>query len=79
MRRTDIAPEIVGERRYAEHLREQLRDLGLDAELIGEPERPSLIAEARTPRANPATRRAAWPRSSTRWSKFSLPAACGVT
>ncbi len=51
MRRTDIAPEIVGERRYAEHLREQLRGLGLDAEIVGEPERPSLIAEARTPRA----------------------------
>jgi hypothetical protein len=25
MRRTDIAPEIAGEARYAEHLREQLR------------------------------------------------------
>lgn len=47
MRRTDIPPEIVGERRYAEHLREQLRGLGLDAELVGDPERPSVIAYAR--------------------------------
>ena len=40
-------PRITGERRYAEHLREQLRALGLDAELVGDPERPSLVAEAR--------------------------------
>ena len=47
MRRTDIPPEIACERRYAEHMREQLRHLGLDAELVGDPERPSVIAEAR--------------------------------
>ena len=47
MGRSDISPQIAGERRYAEHLREQLRRLGLDTELIGEPERPSVIAEAR--------------------------------
>ena len=47
MRRSDIDPSIACERRYAEHLREQLRGLGLDAELIGDPERPSVIAEAR--------------------------------
>lgn len=52
MRRTDMPPEIVGERRYAEHLREQLRGLALDAELIGDPERPSLVAEARVPGAS---------------------------
>ncbi|MEE9280910.1 MAG: M20/M25/M40 family metallo-hydrolase [Myxococcota bacterium] len=46
MKRSDIAPEIMGERRYAEHLRAQLRRLGLDAELVGDPDRPSLIAEA---------------------------------
>ena len=47
MRRTDIPEEIACERRYAEHMREQLRRLGLDAELVGDPERPSVIAEAR--------------------------------
>jgi acetylornithine deacetylase/succinyl-diaminopimelate desuccinylase-like protein len=47
MRRTDQDPAHVGERRYAEHLRAELRRLGLDAELVGDPERPSVIAEAR--------------------------------
>lgn len=47
MRREDQDPAIVGERRYAEHLREQLRRLGLDAELVGNPSRPSLVAHAR--------------------------------
>jgi acetylornithine deacetylase/succinyl-diaminopimelate desuccinylase-like protein len=51
MRRTDLDPAIVGERRYAEHLRAQLRALGLDAELTGDDARPSLIAEARVPDA----------------------------
>lgn len=46
MRRDDIAPSITGERRYASHLREQLRRLGLDAELIGTGERVSVVAEA---------------------------------
>jgi acetylornithine deacetylase len=46
MRRDDIDPSIAGERRYAEHLREQLRRLGIDAELTGPPERPSVIGEA---------------------------------
>ncbi len=48
MRRSDIPPEIAGEARYAVHLREQLRGLGLDAELVGPKERPSVVAEART-------------------------------
>ena len=47
MRRTDLDPAITGERRYAEHLRAQLRALGLDAELVGDAARPSLVAEAR--------------------------------
>jgi len=47
MRRTDLDPAVTGERRYAEHLREQLRALGLDAELVGDAARPSLVAEAR--------------------------------
>ncbi len=51
MRRSDVPPEIAGERRYAEHLREQLRRLGLDAELVGGEARPSLVAEARAPAA----------------------------
>lgn len=46
MRRSDQDPAIVGERRYAEHLRQQLRRLGLDAELLGDPDRPSVIAQA---------------------------------
>lgn len=46
MRRDDIPAEIVGETRYATHLREQLRGLGLDAELVGDGERRSVIAEA---------------------------------
>lgn len=50
MGRRDIDSALAGERRYAEHLREQLRGLGLDAELVGEPERPSVIAEARPAR-----------------------------
>ncbi len=46
MRRDDVDPAIAGERRYAEHLREQLRRLGLDAVLVGDPARPSVVAEA---------------------------------
>jgi acetylornithine deacetylase len=47
MRRTDLDPAITGERRYAEHVCSQLRRLGLDCELVGDPERPSVIAHAR--------------------------------
>lgn len=46
MRRDDIPASIAGERRYATHLREQLRRLGLDAELLGDGERASVIAQA---------------------------------
>ncbi|MBM4245434.1 MAG: M20/M25/M40 family metallo-hydrolase [Deltaproteobacteria bacterium] len=46
MRRDDIPAALTGERRYAAHLREQLRGLGLDAGLLGEGERQSVIAEA---------------------------------
>ena len=46
MRRTDLDPEIVGERRYAEHLRRQFEGLRLDVELVGPPDRPSVIAVA---------------------------------
>ncbi len=46
MRRDDIDASIVGERRYAEHVREQLRGLGLDTELVGDAARPSVVAYA---------------------------------
>ncbi len=52
MGRNDLPADTTGERRYAEHLREQLRALGLDAELVGEGERQSLVAEARSPGAS---------------------------
>lgn len=52
MGRSDIGDEIAGERRYAEHMREQLRRMGLDAELIGGGDRPSVIAEITTPGAS---------------------------
>lgn len=54
MGRSDVPAEIAGERRYAEHLREQLRRLGLDAELLGAGERASVIAEAHPAAAGPA-------------------------
>ena len=47
MGRGDLPAEIAGERRYAEHVRERLRGLGLDAEIFGDPDRPSVVAEAR--------------------------------
>ena len=47
MGREDIPDEIRGEARYAEHLAEQLRAIGLDAEILGSGERRSVIAEAR--------------------------------
>jgi len=47
MGRDDQPAEIVGERRYGEHVRAQLRAAGLDAELIGSAERPSVVAVAR--------------------------------
>lgn len=46
MGRDDQPADIIGEARYADHLREQLRALGLDAECIGSRERPSVVATA---------------------------------
>ena len=46
MGREDIDPAVVGERRYAEHVREQLRRLALDAQVIGDDDRRSVIARA---------------------------------
>ena len=54
MQRDDLPERIVGERRYAEHLREQLRRLGVDVELVGPAERPSVIACARASGARAA-------------------------
>lgn len=47
MGRSDIPSEIAGEQRYAAHLEAQLRALGLDVRMVGDPERPSVIGEAR--------------------------------
>jgi acetylornithine deacetylase len=47
MGRDDIPADITGEARYADHLAQQLRAIGLDVEIVGNPERPSVIAEAR--------------------------------
>jgi acetylornithine deacetylase len=46
MGRSDLPEAIAGEQRYAEHVREQLRGLGLDAEIFGDPARPSVVAQA---------------------------------
>ncbi|MFQ5698764.1 MAG: M20 family metallopeptidase [Myxococcota bacterium] len=46
MGRDDLPAEICGEGRYAEHLELQLRRLGLDVEILGPAERPSVIAWA---------------------------------
>jgi acetylornithine deacetylase len=47
MGRSDIPAAWSGERRYAEAVQAQLRALGLDAVLVGEGERRSVVAEAR--------------------------------
>ncbi len=51
MGRDDIPDAIAGERRYAEHVAEQLRGMGLDAVLVGEGSRASVVAEAQRPGA----------------------------
>jgi acetylornithine deacetylase len=48
MGRSDIPDSYTGERRYAELVQTQLRAIGLDAVLVGEGERPSVVAEACT-------------------------------
>jgi len=47
MGRDDLPAGITGETRLAEHVREQLRRLGVDAELVGRAERRSVVAELR--------------------------------
>ena len=51
MGRPDIPAEICGEARYAEAVQQSLRKIGVDAEIMGDSERPSVLAEARTPDA----------------------------
>lgn len=46
MGRSDIPVALTGERRYAEIVQAQLRALALDAVLVGEGERRSVVAEA---------------------------------
>lgn len=47
MGRSDVPAAIAGERRYAESVAAHLGALGLDAVLVGEAERRSVVAEAR--------------------------------
>ena len=47
MGRVDIPDEIAGETRIADHIRGQLRKIGVDAELVGEGARQSVVAEIR--------------------------------
>lgn len=46
MGRGDIPDAIAGEQRYAEHVAEQLRRIGLDAAIVGRGARRSVVAEA---------------------------------
>ncbi len=46
MGRSDIGADVAGERRYAELVQGQLRSIGLDAVLLGDGERRSVVAEA---------------------------------
>jgi acetylornithine deacetylase len=55
MGRQDVPDEISGETRLAEHLRSQLRGLGIDAELVGEGARQSVVAEVRAADPNAET------------------------
>ena len=52
MGRSDLPKEIVGEAALAGHLESQLRRLSVDAQLVGDAARPSVLAEVRT--AEPA-------------------------
>ncbi len=47
MRSDRVPAELIGERRYAEHVQAHLRRIGLDAVVVGKGDRASLVAEAR--------------------------------
>jgi acetylornithine deacetylase len=49
MGRDDLSSAVAGEQRYAEHVREALAHLGVDAELVGRGDRKSVVAEVRAP------------------------------
>jgi acetylornithine deacetylase len=49
MGRDDIPKQQTGERRYAEHLYEQLRGMSIDATLVGSGERRSVVASITRP------------------------------
>ena len=51
MGRSDIPAQWTGERRYAELVKAELCAMGLDAQLVGQGERRSVVAEARVPGA----------------------------
>lgn len=46
MGRSDMPDSIAGERRLAEHLSQKFKAMGLDAQIFGNPERPSVMARA---------------------------------
>jgi acetylornithine deacetylase len=48
MGRDDISPEIAGEARYAARVQQDLAALGAPAVLVGDPARPSVIADLRS-------------------------------
>jgi acetylornithine deacetylase len=50
MGRSDIDPRWVGEARYAEHVHEQLRRLGVDSALVGQGSRRSVVGQAKAGR-----------------------------
>ncbi|HTV24840.1 MAG TPA: M20/M25/M40 family metallo-hydrolase [Polyangiaceae bacterium] len=50
MGRTDIDPRWVGEERYAEHVHQQLRRLGVDSMVIGRDGRRSVVGQVRAAR-----------------------------
>lgn len=55
MGRTDLSDEVAGETRLAEHLREQLRGMGVDAELVGAGNRCSVLADIPCSESNAET------------------------
>jgi acetylornithine deacetylase len=47
MGRSDIDPQIVGERRYAQQVKAELQRMGVDAVIVGSGERASVVAQLR--------------------------------
>ncbi|MFL2936870.1 MAG: M20 family metallopeptidase [Myxococcota bacterium] len=55
MGRTDQPAEWVGEARMVAHLEEEMRQLGIDAEVVGTSDRPSLVAHVSSGRTDAET------------------------